>query len=121
MSDQQISTFIELTGAAAEQAERYLAVCDHDVENAVALFWENGGESLAASASPPPPARTTATETVVQEIIPEATRIERTPSPPIMRNFMEDEVHDERRSTEAIANMIFKYDLIGYITFNNNN
>lgn len=46
--DELISNFCAITAASTEKAERYLTVCDNDLERAVTLFLENDGADLGA-------------------------------------------------------------------------
>lgn len=46
MDDELISNFIAITTATTEKAERYLQVCDNDLERAVTLYLENDGADL---------------------------------------------------------------------------
>lgn len=45
-NEQDIANFCEITGASTEVAQNYLQISDNNVEMAISLFWDNGGESL---------------------------------------------------------------------------
>lgn len=47
--DELISNFCAITAASTEKAERYLQVCDNDLERAVTLFLENDGADLGGA------------------------------------------------------------------------
>ncbi|AOW06826.1 hypothetical protein B0I72DRAFT_133809 [Yarrowia lipolytica] len=49
MDDELISNFIAITTATTEKAERYLQVCDNDLERAVTLYLENDGADLGGA------------------------------------------------------------------------
>ncbi|KAG5363527.1 UBX domain-containing protein 2 [Yarrowia sp. B02] len=53
--DELISNFCAITAASTDKAERYLQVCDNDLERAVTLFLENDGADLGG-AEPSAPA-----------------------------------------------------------------
>lgn len=54
--DAAIAQFVDITSAPNERAAQYLQVADGDVEQAIQLYFENGGADMAA---PPPPAPST--------------------------------------------------------------
>ena len=58
MDDELISSIIDITGTTPEIARQYAQLADNDINQAVQLFFENGGADLSAGASaPPPPSR----------------------------------------------------------------
>lgn len=52
--DELISNFCSITAASTESAERYLTVCDNDLERAVTLFLENDGADLGGGPTATP-------------------------------------------------------------------
>lgn len=57
--DEAIATLIAVTGTTPELAAQYVQLADGDANQAVQLFFENGGVDLAGSASSRPPAAPT--------------------------------------------------------------
>ncbi|KAL7751721.1 UBX domain protein Ubx2 [Sorochytrium milnesiophthora] len=52
-SPDAVLSFVETTGADPDVAQRYLQVCDGDVQTAVQLYFENGGSDLIGTEGPP--------------------------------------------------------------------
>ena len=44
--DAQVSTFCEITGASIENAKNYLQVNEGNLDQAVSLFFQNGGVDI---------------------------------------------------------------------------
>jgi hypothetical protein len=57
MDDDTIAQFTEVTGSTAELATQYLEVADYDIQQAMQLYFENGGAEIRPSA----PSHTTQT------------------------------------------------------------
>ena len=55
MDDATISSIIDITGTTPEIARQYAQLADGDANQAVQLFFENGGADLSTGASAPPP------------------------------------------------------------------
>jgi hypothetical protein len=57
--DDRVNQFMSITSCTAQKAESYLKVSDHDVEQAIQLFFETDGADIEAAApdAPPLPAR----------------------------------------------------------------
>src|ERR1700754_642642 len=53
--DEAIATVIAVCGTTTELASQYVQLADGDANQAVQLFFENGGGDLAGPPSPPPP------------------------------------------------------------------
>ncbi len=47
-----VSQFQEITGSTAELATQYLQVADFDIQQAMQLYFENGGAELGATQQP---------------------------------------------------------------------
>lgn len=50
--DDLLSQFQEITGATAEVATQYLEIADFDIQQAMQLYFENGGASLGPTHQP---------------------------------------------------------------------
>ncbi|KAI8997236.1 hypothetical protein BDB01DRAFT_770364 [Pilobolus umbonatus] len=50
--DEDIMEFIEVTGASVEVATNYLQIADGNVETAITLYLENGGDQMDSHSSP---------------------------------------------------------------------
>jgi hypothetical protein len=57
MDDDTIAQFTEVTGSTAELATQYLEIADYDIQQAMQLYFENGGAEIRPSA----PSHTTPT------------------------------------------------------------
>lgn len=55
MDDELISQIIDITGTTPDIARQYAQLADGDVNQAVQLFFENGGADLSTGASAPAP------------------------------------------------------------------
>lgn len=55
MDDEIISSVIDITGCTPEIARQYVQLGEGDVNQAVQLFFENGGADLSTGTSAPPP------------------------------------------------------------------
>lgn len=65
MSDAALAQFTEITGSAPRVAQQYLQLTDNDLESAMQLYFENGGNELQteqpATPAPAPAPRSTST------------------------------------------------------------
>ena len=57
--DDAIAQFTSITSASTDRASQYLQVADGDVEQAIALYFENGGADMAGGGAPTPSTTTT--------------------------------------------------------------
>ncbi|KAL1968501.1 hypothetical protein VTN77DRAFT_1711 [Rasamsonia byssochlamydoides] len=56
MEGDVVAQFTEITGSTPELAAQYLELADFNIEQAMQLYFENGGANLAEQPSHPPPA-----------------------------------------------------------------
>jgi hypothetical protein len=56
MEGDVVAQFTEITGSTPELAAQYLEVADFNIEQAMQLYFENGGAEIAEQPSHPPPA-----------------------------------------------------------------
>lgn len=98
MDGDLVAKFTEITGSTPELANQYLQIADFDIEQAMQLYFENGGADLAQASQPA--TRPSAAADDDDVIIDEA----RSTAPPRAQSTIEDDAALARRLQEELYN-----------------
>ncbi|KAL1994606.1 hypothetical protein VTN49DRAFT_2076 [Thermomyces lanuginosus] len=98
MDGDLVAKFTEITGSTPELATQYLQIADFDIEQAMQLYFENGGADLAQASQPA--TRPSAAADDDDVIIDEA----RSTAPPRPQSTVEDDAALARRLQEEFYN-----------------